>query len=213
MLEFPKTFKVLTCVPVCKGNLPRIRVSSLMPEGHGKCARCGICATHVVKYTLEGDGHWQVYSNIFANTRMMTADHILPYSLGGCDARSNLQLMCITCNAIKGCCISYEEMQIVIQNRNKHIRPTFTPANMRHVLKMYPTLEGLYDLAGREDGPVEPFKKGSPCQKQNQPGRMKRIEIETGGLVNNKHPHHPMWGWVRIFERFPEMKTQVTFAY
>ena len=33
---------------------------------------------------------------------MLTVDHITPRALGGLDSIVNLQLMCHTCNAIKG---------------------------------------------------------------------------------------------------------------
>lgn len=213
-MSLPKDYKVLNQVPVSKDVLPKIRVSKLMPEGHGKCVRCGIEATRVITYTLAGEEHKQVYINIFAGSRMMTADHILPRSLGGSDALSNLQLMCYKCNTRKNNTISAQERQMIISNRSNHIRCTFKPEHMRHILKRFPLLNGLYDLSGQEDGPAIAFNQRQLSLQlyQNQIPRMSKVKILSNGLVTSKHPHHPMWGWVRIFKRFPEMKNVVRFT-
>ncbi|MDE1830702.1 MAG: HNH endonuclease, partial [Thaumarchaeota archaeon] len=190
----------------------RIRVSRLMPEGHGKCVKCGIEATRVVTYTLASEQHQVIYSNIFAGTRMMTADHILPRALGGADALTNLQLMCYKCNSKKGMMPSLEEMEMIKQNCSLYIRSTFTKANMRHILRLFPTLYGLYDLEGEEDGPAKPFKRSLWKQPSPTGSRMSKIEKETGGLVNSQHPHHPMWGWVRVFQTYPDIRPVVRFT-
>lgn len=209
MSSLPKNYKVISRVPVSKEVLPKIRVSKLMPDGHGKCVRCGIEATQVITYTLEGEGHQVVYGNIFAGNRMMTADHILPRALGGADALSNLQLMCYKCNMKKGMMPTPEEMERIIANRAKHIRITFKPEHMRHIIKRFPKLASLYDLTEQE-GPALPFKRTRFSEPSRN--RITKLEELTCGLVNNKHPHHPMWGWVRIFQMYPDIKPAVRFT-
>lgn len=188
-----------------------------MPNGHGKCCKCGVEATHVMKYTLKSEHHRVVYVNIFADKRMMTADHILPRALGGADALSNLQLMCYKCNIDKGMIPSEQEIDRIIEDRSKHFRRSFKPRHMRFVIMHHPSLARLYgDLANdMSDGPAEQLtritqKRGyRPDGSESHWTRTKRL---SKGLVDNLHPHHPMWGWVRIFERFPELKSHVTFA-
>lgn len=208
-MSLPKNYKIINWVPVSKETLPKIRVSKLMRDGHGKCVKCGIQATRVITYTLASESHKIVYSNIFASTRMLTADHVLPRALGGADALSNLQLMCCKCNHKKGIELTLEEIERIIQNRRAHIRSTFTTANMRYVINRFPSLVSLYDLAEPE-GPALPF--GRTYFSEPSGSRIKRIKELSYGLVNNKHPHHPMWGWVRIFEMYPDIKPAVRFT-
>lgn len=208
-MSFPKNYKIISKVPVSKDVLPKIRVSKLMPDGHGKCSKCGIEATHVVTYTLGSEEHEVVYENIFAGTRMMTADHILPRALGGADALTNLQLMCYKCNTKKGMMPTVEEIEAIIQNRDKHFRVTFKPHHMRYVINRFPHLASLYDLTEKE-GPALPFKRTYFSEATRN--RRKKVTELSFGLVNNKHPHHPMWGWVRIFQQYPDIKPAVRFT-
>lgn len=205
MPSLPKKYKLISSVPVSKETLPKIRVSRLMPTGHGKCVRCGVEATRVLTYTIESENHRVVYSNIFAESRMMTADHILPRAFGGADAISNLQLMCTNCNAKKGTLLSPSELDLIIKNRLKHLRPSFRVHQMLQVIKQFPAMAVVYNLSGQEESKSMPFKT-PPIQ------RRKSVVIYSNGMVNNKHPHHPMLGWLRIFEKFPEMKSVVRFA-
>lgn len=208
-MSLAKNYKLISRVPVSKEVLPKIRVSKLMPEGHGQCARCGIEATSVVTYTLASEQHQVAYANIFAGRIMMTVDHILPRALGGADALSNLQLMCYKCNTKKEMMSTPQEMEAIMQNRDKHIRPSFKPHHMRYVIGRFPQLAPLYDLSEPE-GPALPFKKTYFSQPTDN--RMKRIATETDGLVNNQHPHHPMLGWARILKAFPDLKGVVRFT-
>lgn len=212
MSSFPKNYRLISVVPVSKEVLPKIRVSKLMREGHGKCARCGIEATHVATYTLASENHQVIYGNIFADRLMMTADHILPRALGGSDKLSNLQLMCYRCNTRKGMIPTEEEMDLIVLDRSKHFRPTFTAAHQRYIVQKLPQLARLYDLAGKEEGIAIPFKRTRMAiDGMSGRGRRKKVWYETNGLVWDKHPHNPNWGWVRIFEKYPELRTAVCF--
>lgn len=202
-MAYSKHYKIISRVPVSKETLPKIRVSRLMPEGHGECARCGIKATSVLTYTLATEDHKRIYSNIFAGKIMLTADHILPRALGGADALSNLQLMCYTCNTKKGMSLSQDDIELIIKDRSKHLRATFLPVHMRHVLKLHPSpsLALVYNLDDIE-GPAEPFKRHVPQMRS-----LKR----TDDLVTDKHLHSPNWGWVRIFDKYPDLRAAVSF--
>lgn len=49
-----------------------------------------------------GDYHNKYNKSVENCFNMMTMDHIMPKSLGGTNAHSNIQTMCLICNQIKG---------------------------------------------------------------------------------------------------------------
>jgi hypothetical protein len=79
---------------------------------------------------------------------------------------------------------------------------------MRYVIRRFPELARLYHLAEPE-GPALPFKR---TYFEKSTNRLKKVEQLSFGLVNNKHPHHPMWGWVRIFQMYPDIMPAVRFT-
>lgn len=209
-MKLSKRYTVISCVPLTKETVPCVRIGKVLNNAGNKCAGCGVEATHVVRYTLKSESHRGVHVNVFAGKRMMTSDHILPRALGGADALTNLQLMCSSCNGKKGMLPSEAEIDRIIRDRSKHLRPSFQVEHQRYVVSKFPHLARLYDLPN-EDGPALPFKR-TVFKEKNGESRMKRVTRLSRGLVDNKHPHHPMWGWVRIFDRFPELKAYVTFV-
>lgn len=82
------------------------------------CVVCGLLGTRFILEQYENDGspHFDLYgedipSKIFVNKPMVgiknnlvsfTKDHIVPRSKGGEDKITNMQIMCMTCNGIKG---------------------------------------------------------------------------------------------------------------
>jgi hypothetical protein len=207
--QLPQHFNILRCVPVSKEVLPPIRVSGLMPEGHGKCTKCGIEATHVITYTLSTEDNRVVYQNIFSQVRMMTADHVLPKALGGRHGRSNLQLMCVKCNGNKGCQITSEELELVINNKSKYLRPSLTKRQVAHILKLDPGLDELFSNYFQ----LTLISEFDVCTEvATVPFMHARDRIQTSRSPQIKHPHHPFKGWQRIFQRFPELESQVSFS-
>jgi len=70
-----------------------------------KCANCDINGTVVVleKGPKDKTPHFNLYGlNDEGKRVLMTKDHIKPKSLGGLNAPSNYQTMCIVCNELKG---------------------------------------------------------------------------------------------------------------
>jgi len=68
-------------------------------QGEIRCVCCGIKATH---FQLEGNLMENPHLNLYGGSVLFTKDHVMPRSLGGLDALSNLQVMCKTCNEQKG---------------------------------------------------------------------------------------------------------------
>lgn len=60
------------------------RLKWLIEKYRGRCALCGVVCNRVPR-----------------DPRQATVDHIYPQSLGGSNARGNLQLACRVCNAMK----------------------------------------------------------------------------------------------------------------
>lgn len=206
MVKLPSRYRVISCVEVSKETLPRIRVSRLMPEGQGQCSRCGIEASHVVTYTMSSEDHLMVYSNIFAGSQMMTADHILPKSLGGRNKLTNLQLMCEHCNSTKGNIPSQEEIDRIKSDVGAHVRPSLGKKRVEHILSVCPQLEEVFanyfQLVITSD-----YEVGYDIARKPF---MHAIHEYKPRLSRIKHPHHPLRGWLRILDQFPDLKSYVT---
>lgn len=208
--HLPKRYRIKSIVPISKDVLPPIRVSRLMPEGHGKCAHCGAEASHVITYTQDGDSHQVVYQNIFSWHRMFTADHFLPRSLGGRDGLSNLQLMCERCNQHKGNNLSYDELIEIKKNRHLYVRPHLTPGQIKNILNLQPALTQVFDgynsLKLETDFSVSEVVATEPFMHLITDYKPKRIKAKSG------HGYQPMKRWEQLLLQFPELERHVQFG-
>ncbi len=215
MIETPifgHKYNILSITSLTKETLPKTRLALLMPEAHGACKGCGTEATHVVVYTRESENHEHTHANIFSGRTMLTIDHILPRALGGRDAITNLQIMCFPCNKNKDMIISAQELELIMKNPTNYLRPGFTGQHMKYAVNKYPEMKPFYELCGYDDTLEPVVYQAPPRPEKKQYYKESKVSIMSGGLVNTKHPHHPMWGWVHILEKFPELKERVTFA-
>lgn len=64
-------------------------------EGY-RCRKCGIPGFER-RFPRGGYGHYTVFPGIY-----LSIDHIIPKSKGGTNDRSNLRVLCTTCNTEKG---------------------------------------------------------------------------------------------------------------
>jgi len=77
-------------------------------EAHGhKCLRCGLTGVP------------------------LTEDHLIPLSLGGCDSIDNIQLLCVTCNSMKGSAIADYRGGFVMVDKSELDRLTVAEAAER----------------------------------------------------------------------------------
>lgn len=82
-------------------------IFNLVVDGHLTCCKCGLVATHVVKYRQLGEPdigrhHVDFYGDTADGAILLTKDHVLPISLGGTDRLGNLRPMCVFCNVRRG---------------------------------------------------------------------------------------------------------------
>lgn len=68
------------------------------------CPICGVNATYFAKEKVVNDKsyHLNLYGTRNGQEVLFTRDHILPRSLGGKDTLENQQIMCESCNLLKG---------------------------------------------------------------------------------------------------------------
>ena len=68
--------------------------------------QCAACLLQGEYFWLEKSGYYPLHLNLYGKHGnkeiMLTADHILPKSLGGTLAQENLQMLCEKCNSCKG---------------------------------------------------------------------------------------------------------------
>lgn len=65
-------------------------------EENYTCALCGIKGEER-RFPRGGYGYYTAISNVY-----LSIDHVLAKSKGGTNDRSNLRVLCTTCNTIKG---------------------------------------------------------------------------------------------------------------
>lgn len=215
-------YKVVKITPFSVDALPDIAVAPLFRRGDTHCVRCGRQPTHILTYTIAKEKHKYSYQGVFAGSNVgerkrFTADHILPRSLGGIDELSNQQVMCGRCNHEKSNTLTPAEIATIKANKSLYMNPNLTVGNMKAIVAKFPKCEGLTDLYGltgdETDMPVEyraPRRPITPGVRKRF-AKMKAIVRETGGLVDSKHPHHPMLGWYRLFKQFPELRKLIVF--
>lgn len=69
---------------------------------NSQCVVCGIKADIARLEEYQGNHFFNIYAIVENKLVLMTQDHILPKSHGGCRHFSNIQVMCENCNNIKG---------------------------------------------------------------------------------------------------------------
>jgi 5-methylcytosine-specific restriction endonuclease McrA len=122
-------FDVFPLNQLSRTRLRRIQMESL---DDCKCVACGLNGALIVKSKNVGEihkhpGELGCHNDVYGilpdgNLRMLTLDHILPYSKGGANRTSNYQVMCAVCNNnIKGSRMSPEDWARILKHPELYV--------------------------------------------------------------------------------------------
>lgn len=79
-----------------KSGVPQALRRQVMREGGYRCALCGLVGVET-RFPRGGFGFPTSAPRVY-----LSIDHIVPRARGGSSCRSNLRVLCTTCNTVKG---------------------------------------------------------------------------------------------------------------
>lgn len=103
-----------------------------------RCVSCGILPEFVAEYRASKEPEGTKHTDLFAQKDnkfvIMTVDHILPVTLGGCNRPTNMRVMCAECNTSRGHRMTTDEVIQIVQRLDQHI------SGRKDTHKLIPTL-------------------------------------------------------------------------
>lgn len=127
-------------------TITKSRAGYLISRGETTCVTCKCEGNIIIAYRHNNECVGTVHYDVFhlsANTlKMMTVDHYCPKSLGGCDAKTNLRLMCAACNMKRGNKLTRKEAHTIVLAPHLYLsKKSPKVANFRGILsRKFPDL-------------------------------------------------------------------------
>jgi len=114
-----------------------------------ECVKCGCPGTIIVQHRHANEPETALHHDVFGINKhndivMLTVDHILPQSWGGNGFKTNLQVMCMPCNAGKKNLIKKAEAESIIKNLpNHYIMNGKSDMLLHYIAQQHPSLATL----------------------------------------------------------------------